>query len=43
VELVSTDHALYDWETIVEHANIIVDTRNATKHVKNYREKIYKA
>jgi UDP-N-acetyl-D-glucosamine dehydrogenase len=43
VVLVSTDHALYDWETIVEHANIIVDTRNATKHVKNYREKIYKA
>ena len=41
--IVSTDHALYDWESIVEHAKIIVDTRNATKYLKNHREKIYKA
>ena len=41
--LVSTDHSDYDWDTIVEHSKIVVDTRNATKDVKKYREKIFKA
>lgn len=41
--LVSTDHALYDWDFIVANSNIIIDTRNATKNVKQGREKIFKA
>ncbi len=41
--LVSTDHSSYDWEFIVQHAPLIVDTRNATKHVQAGREKIRKA
>ncbi len=41
--LISTDHSSYDYEMIVSHANLVIDTRNATKHVKNNREKIVKA
>jgi UDP-N-acetyl-D-glucosamine dehydrogenase len=31
--VVATDHSAYDWEWIVQHAALIVDTRNATKSV----------
>lgn len=41
--LISTDHSAYAWDFIVEHAKIVVDTRNATAKVKAGREKIYKA
>jgi len=41
--LISTDHTVYDWEMIVEHSNVIIDTRNATVNVKTNRDKIYKA
>jgi UDP-N-acetyl-D-glucosamine dehydrogenase len=41
--LISTDHSVYDWDMIVEHAKLVVDTRNATKNVPHHREKIYKA
>ncbi len=38
--VVVTDHAAYDWEFIVEHAGLILDTRNATRAVQCHREKI---
>jgi len=41
--LIATDHSSYDYEFIVRHARAVVDTRNATKHVKEGREKIFKA
>lgn len=41
--LISTDHSLFNWDEIVEHATLVVDTRNATKNVTNGREKIFKA
>ncbi len=41
--LISTDHSDYDWDFIVKHASLVVDTRNATQHVKDNREKIIKA
>lgn len=41
--LIATDHAAYDYEHIVRHARLIVDTRNATKDVAEGRAKIYKA
>ena len=41
--LVSTDHSSYDWEFIVKHSKIVVDTRNATKNVLENRDKIVKA
>lgn len=39
--VVLTDHSVYDWPWIVNHSNLVVDTRNATKalgaHPKIYR------
>ncbi len=29
--LIVTDHAAYDWDFVVRHASLIVDTRNATR------------
>jgi UDP-N-acetyl-D-glucosamine dehydrogenase len=41
--LIATDHSGYDYEWIVSHSRLIVDTRNATRNVKSGREKIVKA
>ncbi|MDG1873842.1 MAG: nucleotide sugar dehydrogenase [Mariniblastus sp.] len=41
--LISTDHTAFDWEQIVKHSNLVIDTRNATKSVTVGREKIWKA
>lgn len=41
--LVSTDHSAYDFNHIVKHARLVLDTRNATKAVVAGREKIKKA
>ncbi len=41
--LIATDHSAYDYGFIVQHAKLVVDTRNATKHVTAGREKIRKA
>lgn len=41
--LIATDHSDYDFAYIVEHAPLVVDTRNATQHVTAGREKIRKA
>jgi len=38
--LIATDHSSYDYEAIVRDAKLVVDTRNATRRVKNHREKI---
>jgi UDP-N-acetyl-D-glucosamine dehydrogenase len=38
--LIATDHTSYDYEAIVRDAKLVVDTRNATRRVKNGREKI---
>jgi len=41
--LISTDHSAYDWQFITDHAQLIVDTRNATQNVTKNRAKIVKA
>ena len=41
--LIVTDHSAYDWSFIVQHAKLIVDTRNATGSVAIGREKIVPA
>ncbi len=41
--LIATDHSACDYDFIVRHAPLVVDTRNATKNVTEGREKIYKA
>ena len=41
--LISTDHSVFDYDKIVAHAKMVLDTRNATRHVIDGREKIHKA
>jgi UDP-N-acetyl-D-glucosamine dehydrogenase len=41
--VIATDHSAYDYDFIVKHSPLILDTRNATKGVKKGREKIRKA
>jgi UDP-N-acetyl-D-glucosamine dehydrogenase len=41
--LIVTDHAGVDYEMVVRHAPLVVDTRNATRGVREGREKILKA
>ncbi len=31
--LIATDHSAYDWDFVARHARLVVDTRNATRHV----------
>ena len=41
--VIATDHSAYNYSFIVEHAQLVIDTRNATKQVTTHREKIVKA
>jgi UDP-N-acetyl-D-glucosamine dehydrogenase len=41
--VIVTDHSAYDWDFIVAHARLVVDTRNATRSVKGSREGIVSA
>lgn len=38
--LIATDHSSYDYDAIVRHAKLVLDTRNATRRVREHREKI---
>ncbi len=38
--LICTDHSCYDWSFIVDHSELVVDTRNATREVTERRERI---
>lgn len=38
--LIVTDHSAYNWQWIASHAELIVDTRNATRAVTEHRERI---
>lgn len=41
--LIATDHSAYDYDFITANANLVVDTRNATRNVRTHRERIVKA
>ncbi len=41
--LIATHHAAYDWQFIVDHSILIVDTRNATAKAKGRRSHILSA
>ncbi len=41
--LIVTDHTAVDYDRVVEHAPLVVDTRNATSGVTKHRERILKA
>lgn len=40
--VILTDHSIIDYEMLVQHASIIVDTRNATQSIQNGSSKIIK-
>ena len=41
--IIVTDHSDYDYAEIVEHSNLVIDTRNATQGIKGATEKIVMA
>jgi len=43
IAVITTDHTSFDYQFIVDHATIVVDTRNATRNVKQGRSKIVRA
>ena len=40
VALITTDHTSFDYQSIVDHSSLIIDTRNATRKIERGREKI---
>lgn len=40
--ILTADHKKFDMETVVKKSSIVLDTRNATKVVKNQKEKVIK-
>ena len=40
--IIVTDHSAYDYNMIVKHSRLIMDTRNATRKVKTGRAKIHR-
>lgn len=40
VVVITTDHSSFDVEMICQHAKVVIDTRNATKHVRGPRKNI---
>src|SRR5204862_2375986 len=38
--VIVTNHSSYDYDSIVRHARLVLDTRNATSNVRENREKI---
>lgn len=41
--VIATDHSLYDYEFIVEHSRLVVDTRNLIKNSNGHLNKVVKA
>jgi UDP-N-acetyl-D-glucosamine dehydrogenase len=41
--LITTDHSSVDYQAVVDHSRIVVDTRNATKRVRPGRAKLVRA
>jgi UDP-N-acetyl-D-glucosamine dehydrogenase len=43
VALITTDHSSVDYQWVLDHAPVVVDTRNATRNVTRGRDKIVRA
>jgi len=43
VVLIATDHTCFDYDEIVRHASLVIDTRNVTANITHSRDKIVKA
>lgn len=42
IVIITTDHTTYDFEFIAKNSKVIIDTRNATRNIKNSNAKIIK-
>jgi UDP-N-acetyl-D-glucosamine dehydrogenase len=40
--IILTDHSVYDFRKIIATSKLVVDTRNATKHLHEFKDKIIK-
>ena len=40
--VITTAHSSYDWGWVLEHSNIVVDTRNATHGIKGHGARVVK-
>jgi UDP-N-acetyl-D-mannosaminuronate dehydrogenase len=40
--IILTDHSVYDFPRITAASKLVVDTRNATKHLHEFKDKIIK-
>jgi len=40
--IILTDHSVYDFPRIIDASKLVVDTRNATKHLHEFKDKIIK-
>lgn len=38
--VITTDHSAFDWQLVVDSAHAVLDTRNATKHVRGNHEHV---
>jgi UDP-N-acetyl-D-glucosamine dehydrogenase len=38
--VIITNHSCYDYPDIVRRSQLVIDTRGATKHIKNHRQKV---
>lgn len=41
--LIATDHSAFDWEMVVQHSRLVVDTRNATHKAAPHAVNVWKA
>jgi UDP-N-acetyl-D-glucosamine dehydrogenase len=41
--VIVADHSAYDWQSIVDHAPLVLDTRNATRQVRVPAGRVVKA
>jgi UDP-N-acetyl-D-glucosamine dehydrogenase len=41
--VIATDHSKIDYQWVVDHSSLVVDSRNATKAVLNGRDRIIRA
>jgi UDP-N-acetyl-D-glucosamine dehydrogenase len=38
--VITTDHSCYDYDMIVKHSKVVIDTRNACKKVKGTKKNV---
>ena len=38
--LIATNHSSYDYEFVVRHSRLVIDTRNATRDLTEFSDKI---